>query len=52
MFDNFSQETEKFFDTTDCQHGFVSVCMKREGELLVVLMRAKMWLFGDGLGCR
>ena len=22
--------------------------MKREGELLVALLRAKMWLFGDG----
>ena len=51
MFENFSQETISS-DTTNYQHGFFSLYIKQESELLVALLRAKMWLFGDGVSCR
>jgi hypothetical protein len=44
MPENFLQETGIFSRNKTCKHSF-SPCMKREGELLVALLRAKMWLF-------
>jgi hypothetical protein len=51
MFENFSQEIGIFSNITNDKHEFFSLYVKREGELLVALLRAKMWLVSDGMGC-